>query len=631
MSFLPTPLLTNEHAFSNAVFLEKSSSDFIEINRQVFRVKSAPGYASGRIGLSLQQRLFLQVTNTTELHVQPFTGQLHVLPSATIAITPLPSSQTDLIKFDATRFIDDLREAFVPIHEGLKYNFRLGDVVVQCLITGNPDTHKAWVIGESTLLNIVSTSPRIHIPSSATPSLFKGDFDFKSMGIGGLDAEFNTIFRRAFAPRLLPETLLHELGIHPPRGLLLFGPPGCGKTLIARKIGSILNCHEPKIVNGPSLLDKFVGGSEENVRRLFADAIADKTNEKLHLIICDEFDAIGGKRGSRSDSTGVTDKVVNQLLSMIDGPAPLNNILLICMTNNKHALDEALLRPGRLEIHIEIQLPDESGRQDILQIHTRTMAAKHMDTTVNLHEIANKTVNYTGAELEAVVRTAVTFALAREINPSDLKTAKAPAVLVTQKDLLTAIQEVRPMFGVRSPDLAILTQQPLQFLNESVQTAHTQILDKIARLRAPRLSVLLTGPPGSGKTTLLAHIARQTGIDCIQFITAENVQSLSETLDRALKPVSSIVILDSVESLIEYSPLGPVYSNRTYQSILMMLSKIIPRDRRVIFLLSSSQPGLMRTLQLDTRVDLTVELDDALESGTTIKDYFREQMFATEE
>lgn len=148
--------------------------------------------------------------------------------------------------------------------------------------------------------------------------------------------------------------------------MILYGPPGTGKTLIARQIAKVLNVHEPKVVNGPEIFDKFVGGSEENIRKLFAEAEIEQQQKgddsDLHVIIFDEIDAICRKRGSTNSGTGVNESVVNQLLSKIDGVESLTNILIIGMTNRLDMIDEALLRPGRFEIHLEIGLPDEKGR-----------------------------------------------------------------------------------------------------------------------------------------------------------------------------------------------------------------------------------------------------------------------------
>jgi vesicle-fusing ATPase len=233
------------------------------------------------------------------------------------------------------------------------------------------------------------------------PTIFLNDFDFVKLGIGGLDAEFNRIFRRAFASRVWPAAIIQQMGISHVRGMLLHGPPGCGKTLIARQIGKALNSREPKIVNGPEILNKYVGGSEEKIRELFADAEKEQAEmgdaSMLHIVIMDEMDAICKQRGTVKDGTGVSDSVVNQLLSKIDGVDSLNNILLIGMTNRKDMIDDALLRPGRLEVHVEIGLPDEKGRLQILDIHTRNMRkAKRITDEVleKLPEIAEQCKNF---------------------------------------------------------------------------------------------------------------------------------------------------------------------------------------------------------------------------------------------
>lgn len=183
------------------------------------------------------------------------------------------------------------------------------------------------------------------------------------MGIGGLDKEFNAIFRRAFASRVFPPEIIEQLGCKHVKGILLYGPPGTGelqflwtsrdnlndsfnsgKTLMARQIGNMLNAREPKIVNGPQILDKYVGESEANIRRLFADAEEEEKrlgpNSGLHIIIFDEIDAICKSRGSVGGSAGVHDTVVNQLLAKIDGVEQLNNILVIGMTNRKDMIDD---------------------------------------------------------------------------------------------------------------------------------------------------------------------------------------------------------------------------------------------------------------------------------------------------
>eukprot|EP00494_Astrolonche_serrata_P024992 UN25252 len=287
-------------------------------------------------------------------------------------------------------------------------------------------------------------------------------FDGEKMGIGGLDKQFDQIFRRAFASRLLKSSMVEKLGIKHVKGMLLHGPPGTGKTLIARTIGKMLTEREPKVVNGPEILNKFVGASEENIRKLFADARVDQDTNgddaDLHIIIFDEIDAICKARGSTGGGTGVHDTVVNQLLSMIDGVDSLNNILVIGMTNRKDLIDSALLRAGRLEVHLEIGLPDEKGRAQIFRIHTAKMRDNgFMGKDVDLEKLASDTKNYSGAEIEGVVKSATSYAYYEMVDTKNLKniSEKAKNMSVSMSHFTQALDEVKPDFGVAEDALTV--------------------------------------------------------------------------------------------------------------------------------------------------------------------------------
>lgn len=174
----------------------------------------------------------------------------------------------------------------------------------------------------------------------------------ESLGIGGLDEELTNLFRRAFASRRLPHTIIEKYGIKHVKGILLYGPPGTGKTLIARQLAKSLKAKTLNIVNGPEVFSKYVGESEENVRKLFLPAREDEKKygdeSPIHVVVFDEIDAICRQRGGDGESGRSKDAVVNQLLTNLDGVEALNNIIVIGMTNRKDLIDEAVLRPGRL-------------------------------------------------------------------------------------------------------------------------------------------------------------------------------------------------------------------------------------------------------------------------------------------
>jgi hypothetical protein len=183
--------------------------------------------------------------------------------------------------------------------------------------------------------------------------------------VGGLDKQLDAIARRVLASRANPAAA-RRLGVSHVRGILLSGPPGCGKTLLARELSKLLGAREPVIVNGPEILDKFIGEAEKKVRELFLPAEQEYKavgdDSALHIIILDEMDAIARKRGTMTaDTTGVRDSVVNQLLAKMDGVKEASNILVVGLTNRPELLDPALLRPGRLEVQLRIGLPDLEG------------------------------------------------------------------------------------------------------------------------------------------------------------------------------------------------------------------------------------------------------------------------------
>lgn len=451
-------------------------------------------------------------------------------------------------------------------------------------------------------------------------NIFLNDFDFEKLGIGGLDEEFNQIFRRAFASRIWPAHIIQQMGISHVRGMLLFGPPGCGKTLIARQIGKALNAREPKIVNGPEILNKFVGGSEEKIRELFAEAEQEQLeagdNSMLHIIIMDEMDAICKQRGSVKDGTGVSDSVVNQLLSKIDGVDSLNNILLIGMTNRKDMIDDALLRPGRLEVHVEIGLPDEKGRMQILNIHTRGMRKANRITpeaVERLGEVAEKSKNFSGAELEGLIKAASSYALTRCVDVKDLSKAPDTKNLILQySDFERALGDIEPKFGAKSQELKAHYRNgfvPYGDLFDSLMATMERLVEQVRTSdRTPLMSVLLQGPPAAGKTAIAAKVAVDSGYPFVRMISADEMIGYSDTsksqmihkafMDSYKSPLS-LIFIDDIERIIDYVPIGPRFSNTVLQTLLILLKKVPPDEgRKLLVIGTTSCPHLLEDLGL---------------------------------
>jgi vesicle-fusing ATPase len=389
---------------------------------------------------------------------------------------------------------------------------------------------------------------------------------------------------------------------------------------MARQIGTMLNAREPKIVNGPQVLDKYVGESEANIRRLFADAEEEEKrlgpNSGLHIIIFDEIDAICKARGSVAGNSGVHDTVVNQLLAKIDGVEQLNNILVIGMTNRRDMIDEALMRPGRLEVQMEIGLPNEAGRVQILNIHTKRMREfKKIDPDVNTVELGALTKNFSGAELEGLVRAAQSTAMNRlikasskvEVDPEAMEKLK-----VNRNDFLHALEtDVKPAFGAAaeildsflargiinwgSPVTQILEDGALY--TEQVRTSETSSL----------ISILLEGPPNSGKSALAAKIAKLSDFpftkvcspeEMVAFTESAKCLSIRKIFDDAYRSTLSCIVVDNIERLLDYGPIGPRYSNITLQALLVLLKKQPPKGRKLLVICTSSRRQVLEDMEM---------------------------------
>lgn len=396
---------------------------------------------------------------------------------------------------------------------------------------------------------------------------------------------------------------------------------GTGKTLIARQIGKMLNAREPKIVNGPDILNKYVGESEANIRRLFEDAEAEYkrvgNNSALHMIIFDEIDAICKQRGSVAGASGVHDTVVNQLLSKMDGVESLNNILVIGMTNRKDMIDDALLRPGRLEVQLEISLPDEFGRQQILNIHTTSLRKYNkLGADVDLKAIAKLTSNFSGAELEGLVRAAESTAINKLVKASTNKAAVDPDVYnklsVNRDDFLVALEnDIKPAFGTSAEEIESVIRNGIINWGDFVNHIFHEAGIFINQVRNPNTSgtvtVLLEGAAKTGKTSLAAKIALDSQFPFVKICSPEAMvgyteqakcQIIRKMFDDAYKSPLSCLIIDDIERLIDYAPVGPRFSNLVLQALLVLLKKQPPKHKNLLVLCTTSEKDILEQLKL---------------------------------
>ncbi|MEM4780446.1 MAG: CDC48 family AAA ATPase [Halalkalicoccus sp.] len=377
--------------------------------------------------------------------------------------------------------------------------------------------------------------------------------------IGGLQNEIQRVREMVELPMKHPQ-IFKKLGIEPPQGVLLHGPPGTGKTLLAKAVANETSASFFSIA-GPEIISKYYGESEQQLREIFEDA----SEESPAIIFIDELDSIAPKR---EDVTGeVERRVVAQLLTMMDGLESRGQVIVIAATNRVDSVDPALRRPGRFDREISIDVPDEMGREEILQIHTRGMP---LSDDVSLSELADDTHGFVGADIESLTKEAAMRALRRYLPEINLDEEEVPPelidrMIVKRDDFRGALGEVEP-----SAMREVLVELPkiswddvggledaIGDVKESVEWPLTSP-ERFERLGIdPPAGVLLYGPPGTGKTLMAKAVANETNANFIsirgpQLLSkwvGESEKAIRQTFRKARQVSPTVIFFDELDAL----------------------------------------------------------------------------------
>jgi len=423
--------------------------------------------------------------------------------------------------------------------------------------------------------------------------------------IGDLEEAKQKIREMVELPLRHPE-LFKRLGIDPPKGILLYGPPGTGKTLLAKAVANETDAYFIAI-NGPEIMSKFYGESEQRLREIFEEA-------KEHapaIIFIDEIDAIAPKR---EEVTGEVEKrVVAQLLALMDGLEARGDVIVIGATNRPNAVDPALRRPGRFDREIEIGIPDKRGRLEILKVHTRSMP---LAKDVDLEKLAEITHGYVGADIAALCREAAMKALRRVLPKIDLEREEIPVevletIEVTMEDFMNAYREITPS-ALREIEVEVPTvhwtdigglEEVKQQLREAVEWP-LKYPDSFRRLGIdPPKGILLYGPPGTGKTLLAKAVATESeanfvsikGPEVFSKWVGESERAVRELFRKARQVAPSIIFIDEIDALAPMRGLVSTDSGVTERVVSQLLTEIdgLERLEGVVVIAATNRPDII--------------------------------------
>ena len=524
--------------------------------------------------------------------------------------------------------------SLTPVNDSVTVDKEFTDFVKNRL-KGLPITHgdeiSVMILGNSMDFKITKTTPKGVVKIDRTTILkisAETAVDRKVRvtyeEVGGLREQVKAMREIVELPLRHPE-LFTRLGVEPHSGILLYGPPGCGKTLLAKVLASESEANM-FLINGPEIMNKYYGETEAKIREIFKEA---KDNSPS-IIFIDEIDAIAPKREEVYGD--VEKRVVAQLLALMDGLTDRGNVIVLGATNRPEGVDPALRRPGRFDREFEISVPNEDGRLEILLIHTRGMP---VSDDVDLKDLASELHGYTGADIKSLCREAAMKSIRRYLPEIDLETEKIPSEVLQSMqiklmDFYDAMHEVVPTamreFYVERPkvwwkdvggldkikkaltdNLIVAMKEPSKFTKMGVK---------------PPRGALIYGPPGCGKTLLGRAVATETGANMIlvrgpEILSkwiGESEKAVREIFRKAKAAAPCVVIFDELDSLARYKSGEGGASENVLSQLLTEIEEGI--SSRVVVIGITNRPDILDNSLLRTgRLDLVLYVEPPDEKG----------------
>ena len=530
-------------------------------------VKLMPAYAEDRGKSIIQIDGIIRENAQAGLDEKVQVLKVDCKPAAKLALAPMTISSLRGEK--DTRYIGRLIEG-LPVTGG--------DRVRATLFGARPMDFK--VLRTVPKDEVVIIQPTTQIQIQGVEKEEKRPLAVSYEDVGGLGKETRRVREMIELPLKYPQ-VFDRLGIDAPKGVLLHGPPGCGKTLIARAVANETDAFFISI-SGPEVMAKYYGESEARLRGIFEEA----QRNAPAIVFLDELDAIAPKREELGGERQVEKRVVAQLLAILDGIESRGEIIVIGATNIPDVLDPALRRPGRFDRELSIPIPDKNGRLEILQIHTRGMP---LADDVSLEKLAEITHGYVGADLEALAREAAMVIL-REIMPEvDFQMEEIPyetllELEITMDHFMEAMKETEPSaireVFVEVPevwweDVGGLDEVKQQLIEAIEWPLKFPELFEKANTRPPK-GILLHGPPGTGKTLLAKAVANESGVNFISVkgpalmskFLGESEKGIRDVFKKAKQASPTILFFDEFDAVVPIRGLGGGDSTRTTERVI---------------------------------------------------------------